>query len=60
NINYEESFDGFSYQLIAERISKYDFPVIFGFPNGHIYDNRPIIIGANVQMEVGKKNIIEF
>ncbi|MGZ5265035.1 MAG: S66 peptidase family protein [Kaistella sp.] len=60
NINYEESFDGFSYQLIAERISKYDFPVIFGFPNGHIYDNRPIIIGANVVMEVGKKNIIEF
>ncbi|MGZ5196467.1 MAG: S66 peptidase family protein [Kaistella sp.] len=60
NINYEESFDDFSYQLIAERISKYDFPVIFGFPNGHIYDNRPIIIGANVVMEVGKKNIIEF
>ena len=60
NINYEESFDEFSYQLIAERISKYDFPVMFGFPNGHIYDNRPIIIGANVEMEVGKKNIIEF
>lgn len=60
NINYEESFDEFSYQLIAERISKYDFPVIFGFPNGHIYDNRPIIIGANVEMEVGNKNIIEF
>lgn len=60
NINYEESFDEFSYQLIAERISKYDFPVIFGFPNGHIYDNRPIIIGANVKMEVGKKSIIEF
>ncbi|MGZ5193732.1 MAG: S66 peptidase family protein, partial [Kaistella sp.] len=49
NSNYEKSFDEFSYQLIAERISKYDFPVIFGFPNGHIYDNRPIIIGANVE-----------
>lgn len=60
NSHYEESFDEFSYQLISERISKYDFPVIFGFPNGHIYDNRPLIIGANVKMEVGKNSIIEF
>ena len=60
NMNYEESFDEFSYQLIAERISKYDFPVIFGFPNGHIYDNRPIIIGAEISMTVGKKVEVKF
>ena len=60
NMNYEESFDEFSYQLIAERISKYDFPVIFGFPNGHIYDNRPLIIGAKISMAVGKKVEVKF
>ena len=60
NMNYEESFDEFSHQLIAERISKYDFPVIFGFPNGHIYDNRPIIIGAEISMTVGKKVEVKF
>ena len=60
NMNYEESFDEFSYQLIAERISKYDFPVIFGFPNGHIYDNRPIIIGAEISMKVGNKVEVKF
>lgn len=60
NMNYEESFDEFSYQLIAERISKYDFPVIFGFPNGHIYDNRPLIIGAKISMTVGKKVEVKF
>ena len=60
NMNYEESFDEFSYKLIAERISKYDFPVIFGFPNGHIYDNRPIIIGAEISMKVGEKVEVKF
>ena len=60
NMNYEESFDEFSYKLIAERISKYDFPVIFGFPNGHIYDNRPLIIGATISMTVGKKVEVKF
>ncbi|MBP3840201.1 MAG: LD-carboxypeptidase [Chryseobacterium sp.] len=60
NMNYEESFDEFSYKLIAERISQYDFPVIFGFPNGHIYDNRPLIIGAKISMTVGKKVEVKF
>ena len=60
NMNYEESFDEFSYKLIAERISKYDFPVIFGFPNGHIYDNRPLIIGATISMTVGQKVEVKF
>ncbi len=60
NKNYEESFDDFGYEIIAERISQYDFPLIFGFPNGHIFDNRPIIIGGNVTMNVGKKTAVEF
>jgi muramoyltetrapeptide carboxypeptidase len=49
NQQYEESFDEFAYKLISDRISKYDFPVVFGFPNGHIKDNRPLIIGGNVK-----------
>ena len=53
NKNYEESFDEFSYQIISDRIAKYDFPTIFGFPNGHIFDNRPLIIGGNVSIKSG-------
>lgn len=60
NKNYEESFDEFAYQMIAERISKYDFPTIFGFPNGHIFNNKPVIIGGNVQINIGKKITVEF
>lgn len=60
NIQYEDSFDEFAYQLISDRISEYDFPVVFGFPNGHIKDNRPLIIGAKVKMEIKDKVKIEF
>lgn len=55
NKGYNESFDQKAFEIIAERISKFDFPVAFGFPNGHIKDNRPLIIGANVDLNVGSK-----
>lgn len=57
---YEKSFDEFAYQIISERISKYDFPTAFGFPNGHIFDTRPLIIGANIDMKVEEKTTIIF
>ncbi|WP_027376846.1 S66 peptidase family protein [Kaistella palustris] len=60
NKNYETSFDEFAYQLISERLKKYDFPTLFGFPNGHIYENRPLIIGGNARLNVGKLNTVEF
>ncbi|WP_027378643.1 S66 peptidase family protein [Chryseobacterium daeguense] len=60
NKQYEESFDEFAYKLIADRITKYNFPVVFGFPNGHIKDNWPLIIGGNVKMKVKDKVKIEF
>ncbi|MDR6405034.1 MULTISPECIES: LD-carboxypeptidase [Chryseobacterium] len=60
NKQYEESFDEFAYKLISDRISKYKFPVVFGFPNGHIKDNRPLIIGGNVKVKVEDKVKIEF
>jgi muramoyltetrapeptide carboxypeptidase len=60
NKQYEESFDEFAYKLISDRISKYNFPVVFGFPNGHIKDNRPLIIGGNVKLQIKDKVKIEF
>ncbi|WP_374445700.1 LD-carboxypeptidase [Epilithonimonas sp.] len=60
NKDYEESYDSFAYQIIAERLSHYDFPKIFGFPNGHIFDNRPLIIGSEVKMKVSKEVEVEF
>lgn len=60
NNQYEESFDELAYQLISNRISKYDFPAVFGFPNGHIRDNRPLIIGGNIKAKVEDDVKINF
>lgn len=60
NKEYEESFDSFANQLITDRISRYDFPTVFNFPNGHIYDNRPLIIGSEIKMTVSKDVKIRF
>lgn len=57
---YEESFDNKAYQLVYERVKEYDFPIIFGFPNGHIFDNRPLIIGAEVSLNVKENIEIKF
>ncbi len=60
NKSYVESFDEPAYHIISNRLEKYDFPTVFGFPNGHILDNRPLIIGGNVKVSVGKKVKVEF
>lgn len=57
---YEESFDPMTYRIISERISKYDFPTLFSFPNGHIFENLPLIIGADIALKVGKKNSVKY
>jgi muramoyltetrapeptide carboxypeptidase len=56
NGNYEEPFDEEAYKVISARFEKYDIPKIFGFPCGHIFDTRAIIMGGHTTIEVtGKK-----
>ncbi len=40
-------------EIILEHVSEYNYPVCFGFPGGHIADNRPLIIGENMALTVG-------
>lgn len=61
NPHYEESFDPMAYEIISHRLKNYTFPKLFGFPNGHIFDNRPLILGAKIKMTVSEKvKIIYF
>ncbi len=49
-----------AYQIIREVVEDYDYPVCFGFPAGHINDNRPLIMGAQVKLDVNDHPQITF
>jgi len=37
-------------EIIVHRLKDMGFPLVFGFPAGHIQDNRPLIMGRKVQL----------
>ena len=39
-------------EIIAMAVSEYEYPVCYGFPAGHIADNRALIMGANIILKV--------
>ena len=41
-------------EIIAEMVSKYKFPVAFGFPAGHVSDNRALIMGRKCTLKVAE------
>lgn len=49
-----------AYEIIAETVSVYNFPVIFSFKSGHISENLGLIIGGNAEMEVGDNPSLRF
>lgn len=46
------------YESIREVVDKYNFPVAFNFPVGHVRLNFPLIMGANTQMSVSRDHFI--
>lgn len=41
-------------EIIREHVAEYSFPVCFGFPAGHINDNRSIVLGREAKVVVGE------
>ena len=44
-------------QLVLDVVKEYDFPVLFNFPAGHEPDNRSLIFGRTIEMNVTKKGV---
>lgn len=44
-------------QIIFDAVKEYNYPFCFEFPAGHIKDNRAIMMGAEVDLKVGKNEV---
>jgi muramoyltetrapeptide carboxypeptidase len=52
NPEFLANYDEVSYQIIHKFIESYSIPVCFQFPAGHTGDNRALIMGTQVELEV--------
>ena len=52
------SFEKTAYEIIAEHVEDYDYPVSFGFPAGHDGVNYPIVFGRNMDLSVNEKSVM--
>lgn len=39
-------------EIIRNAVDEFDYPVCFGFPAGHIDNNTPLIMGAEVKLKI--------
>jgi len=47
-------------EIVSEAVSEYSYPVLYGFPAGHIRNNMPLIFGRKVKLKVGVDSSIIF
>jgi muramoyltetrapeptide carboxypeptidase len=45
------------YEIIARAVQDYDIPVCFNFPVGHVDENLPLIVNAEVCLEVSSEGV---
>lgn len=50
--NPEDPFGKEVEEMIAEAVAPYSYPVCFGFPAGHIDDNRALVMDAKAELSV--------
>ena len=44
-------------EIVYEHVAEYDYPVCFGFPAGHLAENKALILGGKTSLEVREKGV---
>ena len=44
-------------EVIFELVKEYDYPVCFNFPTGHIDDNRAMVVGAQISLQINEHKV---
>lgn len=53
-------FNKTAYEIIAEAVEDYPYPVCYNFPAGHIEDNRALILGREVSLDISEEVKLSF
>jgi muramoyltetrapeptide carboxypeptidase len=56
----EVPFDKTANEIIAEAVEDYPYPVCYNFPAGHLDDNRALILGREVTLEISDDVKLSF
>lgn len=48
----DPSFGQSIYEIVRNAVGKRNIPIAFNFPLGHVKDNRPLVHGANVILDI--------
>lgn len=54
---YDEPFDQEAYKIIALRFQKYNIPMAFSFPGGHIFDTRALMMGGKIILDIQQDKV---
>ena len=46
--------------IIKDAVSEYNYPICFGFPAGHVSDNRTLKLGQIAHLKVGKISTLNY
>jgi muramoyltetrapeptide carboxypeptidase LdcA involved in peptidoglycan recycling len=46
-----------AYEIVAEAVEEYKYPVCYGFPAGHEADNLPVVLGADTTLQSSKPSV---
>jgi len=45
-------------EIIFELVKEYNYPVCFNFPTGHIDDNKALVVGKQVQLDIREHDVV--